>query len=1041
MAQQKPSHTNNERVVPADNSIVFTRVDQQVKIAVNPDILSSGNQTFRETYLQGNTSFDQTAPISASNGGPIIFDATGYLPGPALQVISSGIAQTNQGTIQVTTGTGLTSLQLVSGNIYFEGLSPSILSDNTLKIGTVTAGADIQFEVNNTLQGKFTSEEFIAGTQEEVVIHSGYIRLSERAVGPATVAEHGSVYSKDAGATTHLFYKDSAGTEWQITPPVTGTGAPVDAHYLVLALDPTLTNERLFTPGAGLVGTDGGGGGIYTLALGPSGVTPGTYTYTTVTFDIYGRATFAASGTPPAPADAEYLVLNYHSGLTSERKFTPTSNFTAVDSGANSPYTLDLSNTGVVAGTYTNTTVTVDIKGRITSISSGAGSGGAPSDALFLVLALNGTLTNERRFVPSTGLTAVDSGANADYTLTANLSTGVPFGQTAFGGTAAGDILVLSSTTHASKGLIRLGVSATQIVVDEANARLGVGTITPAVKLEVWTSDASTGVTEVFRRNHSTSGVVSSGTGISDTWYIENSSGAQANAARNTILWQVADTTHTSRWKFEVASSGSMVSLFELGNLRPTSAVSAVLNAVQVPSTTVNILGATAISATPGMNYVTVDNNVLSSTSAVAVTWAATVALSGPPVPSGSASIINNAILRLAPQSILYLQGASNSSHTYNALHVAPHTIQYTGATSQTSLTGSSALRVEQVNLHNSSIMSVARTSGIYVNPISASGTLVLTNAAGLRISPGISMRTASSSTRYAAISIEGSELVSFSTAGAGTANIYGLSMGKIEVTGGSGYTWNGYGLDIQIPGALLPTNNMASARGVNISGGQYMGNSLSTSSFIGYTLAAQTITYVGATSITLGVNGGLFVGQQTYTDSTAMSIWRVWGGFIDSPTRGGSVQLTSIVDLQVGNTNIASGNLSLSSLYYGLYMPAKTLAYATGAAGVGGGTAPIANIYVGKLTVTMPAFTTYSAPVASVYIEAAPEGIAPGPALPFASSGTYPLWIDDGVARFDGAGGIVFESPGTAGAVGAQQGYILVSIQGVGTKKIPYHA
>lgn len=43
--------------------------------------------------------------------------------------------------------------------------------------------------------------------------------------------------------------------------------------------------------------------------------------------------------------------------------------------------------------------------------------GGAPSDATFLTLSLNATLTDERVFTPSDGLIAVDGGVNAAYTL------------------------------------------------------------------------------------------------------------------------------------------------------------------------------------------------------------------------------------------------------------------------------------------------------------------------------------------------------------------------------------------------------------------------------------------------------------------------------------------------------------------------------------------------------------------------------------------------------------------------------------------------
>lgn len=45
------------------------------------------------------------------------------------------------------------------------------------------------------------------------------------------------------------------------------TQAPTDASYLVLGANATLTTERTFTPGAGLLGTDGGANGSYTLAI------------------------------------------------------------------------------------------------------------------------------------------------------------------------------------------------------------------------------------------------------------------------------------------------------------------------------------------------------------------------------------------------------------------------------------------------------------------------------------------------------------------------------------------------------------------------------------------------------------------------------------------------------------------------------------------------------------------------------------------------------------------------------------------------------
>ena len=55
-------------------------------------------------------------------------------------------------------------------------------------------------------------------------------------------------------------------------------------------------------------------------------------------------------------------------------------------------------------------------------LTGGAGSGGAPTDAEYVVMALNGTLTNERKLTAGSRITITDGGAGGNVTIAADAS-------------------------------------------------------------------------------------------------------------------------------------------------------------------------------------------------------------------------------------------------------------------------------------------------------------------------------------------------------------------------------------------------------------------------------------------------------------------------------------------------------------------------------------------------------------------------------------------------------------------------------------------
>ena len=314
-----------------------------------------------------------------------------------------------------------------------------------------------------------------------------------------------------------------------INSTATGTGGGDSAaSYLVLNTTSSLSNERVLTLGTGLSGSDGGANGNYTFGIndavvatlsgstfsGPvitsGGLTgslqklPNGTSYLVAGNNITivsGSGTngqITITGATQAPVSAQYLTLATDTTLTAERVLTMGTGLKSVDAGAGGNYTLNIDNGIVATVSGTNfsgpVVATGGLSGSLQKLSNGlsylaAGtnvtiasqSNGqiivsattqAPTNAQYLTLATNSTLSAERVLTMGTGLKATDAGANGNYTIAINNGVVATISGSTFSGPVIAGGGLTGSLQKLSSGLSYLAAGANVTITSQSNGQI-----------------------------------------------------------------------------------------------------------------------------------------------------------------------------------------------------------------------------------------------------------------------------------------------------------------------------------------------------------------------------------------------------------------------------------------------------------------------------------------------------------------------------------------------------------------------------------------